>query len=88
MKRPNTLLILMLNCLILLSTTHLTAQKTVLGIDKLQADHFQLLDGKRVGLITNATGVNSKLVATADLLHQAPNVDLVALYAPARTSVA
>ena len=52
------------------------------GIEVLKEQHFSLLEGKRVGLITNPTGVDSDLRLTADILHEAPNVQLVALYAP------
>lgn len=53
-----------------------------LGIDVLQADGFKLLVGKRVGLITNHTGLNRDGVSTVHLLHQAEGVDLVALFSP------
>ena len=53
-----------------------------LGIDVLERDNFKLLDGKRVGLITNHTGVDSTGKTTIDLLHDAPNVELVALFSP------
>ena len=40
------------------------AKKTVLtGIDVLTQQHFKCLQGKRVGLITNPTGVNANLVS-------------------------
>lgn len=52
------------------------------GIDVLERDGFSALEGRRVGLITNATGVNKNLVSNIDLLHRAPNVDLVALFGP------
>ena len=52
------------------------------GIDVLQRDGFEILRGKRVGLITNRTGVDSRLRATIDILHEAPEVNLVALFAP------
>ena len=42
----------------------------------------QLVKGKRVGLITNPTGVDSNLVSTIDLLHENPEVELVKLFAP------
>ena len=42
-----------------------------LGIDVLVADDFKQLDGKRVGLITNQTGVDSAGVTTIDRLHAA-----------------
>lgn len=58
-------------------------ENTVLtGVEVLQRDNFSLLQGKRVGLITNPTGVNRLLESTIDILHRAPQVNLVALYAP------
>ena len=52
------------------------------GIEVLQDEHFRRLEGKRVGLITNPTGVDHRLRSTIDILHEAPNVRLVALYGP------
>lgn len=52
------------------------------GLDVLELDGFAALAGKRVGLITNATGVNRNLVSNIDLMFEAPNVDLVALFGP------
>ncbi len=52
------------------------------GVDVLQRDGFKLLDGRRVGLITNQTGINREGVSTIKLLHDAPNVQLVALFSP------
>lgn len=53
-----------------------------LGIDVLASNDFRGLEGKRVGLITNPTGVSSSGRSTIDILRSAPNVKLVALYAP------
>ena len=52
------------------------------GIEVLKADNFKILEGKRVGLITNPTGVDNSLKSTIDILFEAPNVNLVALYGP------
>ncbi|MBP5317872.1 MAG: DUF1343 domain-containing protein [Paludibacteraceae bacterium] len=52
------------------------------GIEVLRERGFDLLQGKRVGLVTNATGVDSHLQSTVDILYQAENVDLIALFAP------
>lgn len=52
------------------------------GLDALERDNFTALEGKRVGLITNATGVSRNLVSNIDLLHRAENVNLVALFGP------
>lgn len=52
------------------------------GIEVLRDSGFKALQGKRVGLITNPSGVDNKLKSTIDILHEAPGVDLVALYSP------
>ena len=56
--------------------------RVVTGIELLKQQDFALLEGKRVGLVTNATGVDWNLKSTVDLLYEAPNVNLVALYGP------
>lgn len=56
--------------------------KVKTGIDVLKSHNFRELEGKRVGLVTNPTGVDANLVSTIDLLHEAPNVNLVALFGP------
>ena len=52
------------------------------GIEVLRDNGFDILKGKRVGLITNPTGVDNNLVSTIDILADAPEVNLVALFAP------
>ncbi len=52
------------------------------GIEVLRDGQFGLLKDKRVGLITNPTGVDLHLKSTIDILFEAPEVNLVALYAP------
>lgn len=52
------------------------------GIEVLEAGGFEQLKGKKVGLITNPTGVDSRLNATVDILANAPEVELTALFAP------
>ncbi len=52
------------------------------GIDVLQRDQFRSLQGRKVGLITNQTGVNRQRISTATLLHKASGVNLVALFSP------
>jgi len=53
-----------------------------LGNEVLAQTKFKALAGKRVGLITNPSGVNSRLESTIDVLRAAPNVKLVALFGP------
>ena len=52
------------------------------GIDVLESNGFKQLQGKKIGLVTNPSGVNNKLVSTVDILANAPGVELVALYGP------
>ncbi|MEW6512161.1 MAG: DUF1343 domain-containing protein [Bacteroidota bacterium] len=52
------------------------------GIDVLRDQKFAGLAGKRVGLITNPTGVDSRLRSTIDILFNAPAVRVVALFGP------
>jgi uncharacterized protein YbbC (DUF1343 family) len=52
------------------------------GIDVLLREHLPLIDGKRIGLITNPTGVTSDLASTIDALHAVKNAKLAALFGP------
>ena len=52
------------------------------GIEVLRENGFQELRGKRVGLVTNPSGVDRNLHSTIDILFEAPEVNLVALYGP------
>ena len=52
------------------------------GIEVLRDNGFKELQGKRVGLVTNPSGVDRYLNSTVDILFNAPGVELVALYGP------
>ncbi|MDE6270704.1 MAG: DUF1343 domain-containing protein [Muribaculaceae bacterium] len=52
------------------------------GVEVLRDHNFDILKGKRVGLITNPSGVDNKLKSTVDILNEAPGVSLKALYGP------
>ena len=56
--------------------------KVKLGVEVLLESQLDLLQGKRVGLITNPTGVDRNLKSTADLLWEHPEANLVALFGP------
>lgn len=65
--------------------THMLFAQTALvqtGIEVLRERGFDLLGGKRVGLITNPTGVDARLNSTIDILFGAAEVKLVALFGP------
>jgi uncharacterized protein YbbC (DUF1343 family) len=53
-----------------------------LGVDVLFEKHLGLLRGKRVGLITNPTGVGRDLVSIVEKFRAHPDVQLAALYGP------
>lgn len=53
-----------------------------LGNEVLEQSGFRALQGKRVGLITNPSGVNRRIDSTITLLKEAPGVHLVALFGP------
>lgn len=52
------------------------------GVETLRDNGFEQLKGKRVGLLTNPTGVDRNLKSTIDILAEAPEVNLTALFAP------
>ena len=60
-------------------TETVTVKPVKLGIDLID-DNLDLFENKRVGLLTNATGVNSEWESTIDVLNS--KVNLVALFAP------
>ena len=78
MKRISTIIVAML----LLLTHSVSGANVKTGIEVLREDGFKVLKGKRVGLTTNPTGVDSQLKSTIDILFEAEEVNLVALYGP------
>ena len=52
------------------------------GIDVLERDSFRQLEGRKVGLITNHTGLDREGRSTIDVLAAAKNFKLVALFSP------
>jgi uncharacterized protein YbbC (DUF1343 family) len=70
--------------LLLISVSVLLPQevKVKTGIEVLRDKNFDILKDKRVGLITNPTGVDSRLKSTIDILFEAQGVTLAALYGP------
>ncbi|NUN68379.1 MAG: DUF1343 domain-containing protein [Bacteroidetes bacterium] len=66
----------------LLMVCTLAAAQVKSGIDVLAASDFNILKGKRVGLVTNPTGITSSYESTVDVLARSPQVTLVALFGP------
>lgn len=81
-RKPGWFCVMVLCGLILHTTAVAQKIKVKTGIEVLKESDFQILQGKRVGLVTNPTGVDNNLKSTIDILHEAPGVQLVALYGP------
>lgn len=58
------------------------AADVLTGLDVLERDGFRALHGRRVGIITNHTGLNREGKHLVELLAAAPDVTVVRLFAP------
>ncbi|WP_203290014.1 DUF1343 domain-containing protein [Metabacillus sp. cB07] len=56
--------------------------KVTPGVEVLLKNEKELLKGKKVGLITNPTGIDSNLNSIVDQLHNDPEIELTALFGP------
>jgi uncharacterized protein YbbC (DUF1343 family) len=79
MKRLFVLLTALLGLIYMDASAKVTVKP---GIEVLRERGFEGLQGKRVGLVTNPSGVDRYLNSTVDILFNAPGVELVALYGP------
>ncbi|MGC0378294.1 exo-beta-N-acetylmuramidase NamZ family protein [Streptomyces sp. SAI-229] len=52
------------------------------GFERLAADGYGLLDGRRVGVVTNPTGVTRDARHIVDVMHADDRVDLAAVFGP------
>ena len=59
-----------------------TSKQVIPGIEILKRENFARLKGAKVGLVTNHSGRDITGASTIDLLHQAPEVKLIALFSP------
>lgn len=59
-----------------------SAKQVISGIEILKRENFARLKGAKVGLVTNHSGRDITGTSTIDLLHQAPEVKLIALFSP------
>jgi uncharacterized protein YbbC (DUF1343 family) len=65
-----------------MKVSHHQQAKINLGCENFLQNHIDLVSGKRVGLITNPSGVDSKLHSLIDLFFKNPSIELAALYGP------
>jgi len=63
-------------------TATAAAPQVVPGLEVLLQEQKSLIEGKRVGLITNHSGVDRQLRHGIDLIAKAPGVKLTAIFAP------
>ncbi|WP_430099032.1 exo-beta-N-acetylmuramidase NamZ family protein [Peribacillus simplex] len=88
MKRMITIFTICLLTFGIVSSKSVTAvkekkkQKVSPGIEVLLKEEKDVLSGKKVGLITNPTGIDSKLTSIVDLLNDDPDINLTALFGP------
>jgi uncharacterized protein YbbC (DUF1343 family)/CubicO group peptidase (beta-lactamase class C family) len=62
--------------------SRMPAGETLTGLDVLVRDGFQQLKGRKVGLITNQTGIDRQWKNAVGLLHAAPDLELKILFSP------
>ncbi|KGX91193.1 exo-beta-N-acetylmuramidase NamZ family protein [Pontibacillus marinus] len=53
-----------------------------LGVETFFSDYTEAYSGKRIGLVTNMTGVDHELCSTIDHFYEHEKLNLVALYSP------
>ena len=82
MKRLFVLLLCVAGFMFLDTDAYASDPVVKTGIEVLRDRGFDVLKGKRVGLVTNPSGVDRNLCSTVDILFNAPEVNLVALYGP------
>ncbi|MEU7426788.1 DUF1343 domain-containing protein [Streptomyces sp. NPDC040750] len=52
------------------------------GFERLAADGYSILSGRRVGIVTNPTGVTRDAAHIVDVMHADPRVRLIAVFGP------
>jgi uncharacterized protein YbbC (DUF1343 family) len=81
-NRIKTIINIVILIHVIVSSCTLKGQYVKTGLEMLTISNFEILQGKRVGLITNPTGVNRHLQSGVDIIYNAPGVKLTALYGP------
>jgi uncharacterized protein YbbC (DUF1343 family) len=64
----------------LATTSHANPLRT--GFEQLQASGYAALQGRRVGVVTNPTGVTRDVRHIVDVMHADPHVELTAVFGP------
>src|SRR5258706_4698427 len=82
MKEARLVKLLQLILLVLTSGLYIGYGEVKLGNEVLAENRFRSLRGKRIGLITNPSGVNRNLQSTIEILRHGKGVNLAALFGP------
>lgn len=75
-------LVFLLFCVTFLLGMDYPKPKVKLGIDVFAKKYYKTFQGKKIGLITNQTGVNSRLEPTINILYKLYGKNLLRLFAP------
>lgn len=67
---------------VIMTATNLLEARVYTGVEVFRKYYTGIVRGKRVGLITNPTGVDGQLNSTADIFKRDSRINLVALFAP------
>lgn len=54
----------------------------ILGNENLIINHLKMVQGKRVGLLTNSAGINSKMESSIDVYFEHKDINLISLFSP------
>jgi len=68
--------------LFLSANLFLANDKIKLGVDVFLSEAYKTYEGKKIGLITNSSGVTSELESNIDAFHNLSNINLVKLFGP------
>lgn len=64
------------------SLTNPQISRVVLGNERITTEYAHLINNRRIGLVTNQTGINANRERTVDVLYRYPNATLTSIYSP------
>ncbi|MGC8970981.1 MAG: exo-beta-N-acetylmuramidase NamZ family protein [bacterium] len=82
MSRISRIITLLILITLIFSRVKMVDSRVKLGLEVLLDERFSLIKGKRIGLVTNQTGVDSCLRSNIDILYRFPGIRLTTLFAP------
>ncbi|NLM53192.1 MAG: DUF1343 domain-containing protein, partial [Firmicutes bacterium] len=83
MQKAMVIFVAALLCVSIILPAKVSAAARVrLGNEVFLERHLDLVKGKRVGLVTNQTGVNGEGKSIIDIFAAHPEINLVALFGP------